>query len=195
MKSRIWMIGLLVIMAIVCSSALSFVNYKTAPIIQKNREITQMRRVLEVFGIPYDINNSDGIIAQYKQHIEEQEVQEIQLFYEKESDATAVSLSGGGFQGLISLIVALDGDTISGFKIVSHKETPGLGARITEESFQNSFIGKRVSEGISMRKLGEAGAEEFNAITGATETSRALEKLLNRGFKRYFQVVKSKGNK
>ena len=195
MKSRIWMIGLLVIMAIVCSSALSFVNYKTAPIIQKNREITQMRRVFEVFGIPYDSNNSDGIIEQYKQHIEEHEEQELHLFYEKENDVIAVSFSGGGFQGLISLIVALDGDTISGFKIVSQKETPGLGARITEESFQNSFIGKRVSEGISMRKLGEAGDEEFNAITGATETSRALERILNRGFKRYFQVVKNKGNK
>ena len=186
------MIGLLIIMAIVCSSALSFVNHKTAPIIQKNREITQMRLVLEVFGIPYDINDSDGIIAQYKQYIEEHKVQDLHLFYKKESDATAVSLSGGGFQGLISLIVALDGDTISGFKIVSQKETPGLGARITEESFQNSFIGKRVSEGISMRKLGEAGDEEFNAITGATETSRALERILNRGFERYFQVVKSK---
>ena len=70
--------------------------------------------------------------------------------------------------------------------MVSQVETPGLGARITEDAFQDAFIGKEVGGGIAMSKSGDAGPGEFDAITGATETSRALEKILSAGFKRYF---------
>lgn len=184
------MMGLLVIMAVICSSALSFVNIKTAPIIRKNEKIKYMSTVLDVFGITFDMDNSDEIIAIFGERIEEREEQGLSLFFEKVSGATSVSFSGNGFQGPISLVVALDGETITGFKVVSQEETPGLGARITEVEFQRSFIGKRVSEGITMSKSGSAGPSEFDAITGATETSRALERILTKGFKRYFETIK-----
>ena len=189
MNNRYWMIGLLVILAIICSTALALVNYKTMPVIERNREITYMRTVLDVFGISYDIENSDSIINIYKQRIGKREAGELELFDDNETGATAVSMAGSGFQGPISLVVALDGDTISGFKVVSQVETPGLGARITEQEFQDSFIGKQASEGLAMTKSGSAGPREFDAITGATETSKSLEKILQRGFKRYFEVV------
>ncbi len=41
-----------------------------------------------------------------------------------------------------------------------------------------------------MTKSGNAGINEFDAITGATETSRALVRILNRGFSRYFEQEK-----
>ena len=190
MNNRFWMIGLLIIMAVVCSSALALVNIKIAPIIQRNNEIKYMSTVLQVFGISYDTGNSDSIISKYKLAIEEHETDGLVLFIDKESGRTATSISGSGFQGTIIMIVALKDDMITGFKVVSQVETPGLGARITEESYQKSFIGKRVSEGIEMTRSGSAGISEFDAITGATETSRALERIMNRGFERYFELVK-----
>lgn len=189
MNNRYWMIGLLVILAIVCSTALALVNYKTSPVIERNREIVYMRTVLDVFGISYDSINSDSIIDIYKQRIEKREAGELELFDDNETGATAVSMSGSGFQGPISIVVAIDGEIISGFKIVSQVETPGLGARITEQVFQDSFNGKQVSNGLKMTKSGNAGISEFDAITGATETSKALEKIFDIGFKRYFEVV------
>ena len=191
MNSRAWMIGLLVIMGIVCSTALALVNIKTSPIISRNEEITYKSTVLDVFGIPYDSEDSESIIPMFEQDIEERVEQELTLFRNKNTGATAVSFSGSGFQGPISLVVALEGTTISGFKVVSQVETPGIGARITEAEFQRSFVGKEVTDGITMTKSGSAGQREFDAITGATETSRALEKILNRGFGRYFQAVKN----
>ncbi len=191
MNNRYWMVGLLVILAIICSTALALVNYQTMPVIERNREITYMRTVLDVFGISYDSENSDSIIEIYKKRIEKREAGELELFDDKETGATAVSMSGSGFQGPITLVVAIDGDTISGFKIVSQVETPGLGARITEQEFQDSFIGKQASEGLAMTKSGNAGLREFDAITGATETSKSLEKIFEIGFKRYFEVVEN----
>ena len=190
MNNRFWMVGMLLIMAVVCSSALALVNIYTSPIITKNNEIKYMRTVLDVFGISYDVEDSDSIISTYEHAVEESEADGIRLFTDKSSGRTATSINGGGFQGPITLIVALEGDIISGFKIISQVETPGLGARITEEPFQQSFVGKRVSDGITMTRSGYAGISEFDAITGATETSRALERILNRGFVQYFEQSK-----
>ncbi len=186
MNSRFWMIGLLLIMAVLCSTALTVVNIKTAPIIEYNSMIARMGMVLDVFAIPYDRNNSDTVITAYNTAVEEREEKGLPLFIDRETGGRAVSFTGAGFQGPISVIVALDNDTIAGFKVVDQKETPGLGARITEEEFQRSFIGKQVAGGITMTKSGNSGVSEFDAITGATETSRALEKILNRGFAAYF---------
>ena len=190
MNSRAWMIGLLIIMAIVCSSSLAFVNAWTSPIIKINEEIAYKRTVLDVFNQSYDAENSDSILETFDKTIEIREEQGLTLFNERATGNSAVSLQGSGFQGLISVVVALEGDTIKGFKVVAQVETPGLGGRISEIPFQDSFIGKKVSGGISMSRSGNAGETEFDAITGATETSRSLEKLLNEGFRRYFEVVK-----
>ena len=182
------MIGLLVIMAVVCSSALALVNITLSPIIKRNNEINYMSSVLEIFGIQYDAGKSDSIISTYAREVEEYNVKELRLFIDKSSERSAISITGSGFQGPITLLVALEGDMISGFKVVSQVETPGLGSRITEDSFQKSFIGKRVSTGINMTKSGNAGISEFDAITGATETSRALVRILNRGFSQFFEI-------
>jgi len=192
MNNRFWMIGILIIMAVVCSTTLAVVNRITSPIIAKQNEIKSMSTVLDVFTIPYETLESDDLIATYKQSIEEYEVNGLKLFREQESGHTAISITGSGFKGSITVIVALDNDIISGFRVVDQVETPGLGARITEKRFQNSFIGKKVSEGITMVRSGAAGENEFDAITGATETSRALEQILNRGFEQYSGIKNEK---
>ena len=189
MNSRAWMIGLLMIMGVICSTLLALVDIQTSPIIERNREIAYMSTVLDVFGRSFDGDDSEAIIATFNENIERREEQGLTLFLEKQTGATAVSLEGSGFQGRIAIVVALDKDTIKGFKVVDQVETPGLGGRISEGPFQQSFVGKKVGDGITMVKTGRAGPAEFDAITGATETSRSLEKILNLGFDKYFEIV------
>jgi len=190
MNSRTWMIGLLLILSLICSTALALVNYKIAPIIKRNKEIAYMRTVLDVFGLPYDTKDSNSIESKYKNSIEVHEEQGLTMFTERESGAVAVSMEGSGFQAHIQLVVAIDKNAIKGFKVVSQAETPGLGGRIAEESFQKQFIGKQIANGIRMTKSGNAGPDEFDAITGATETSKAIVKIINNGLSRYFAVMK-----
>ncbi len=190
MNSRAWIIGLLLILSLICSTALALVNYKIAPIIKKNEEIAYMRTVLDVFGLSYDIKDNNSIESKYNNSIEVSEEQGLTLFTERKTGAVAVSMEGSGFQARIKLVVAIDEGIIKGFKVVSQTETPGLGGRIAEESFQKQFIGKKISKGIRMTKLGNAGTDEFDAITGATETSKSIAKIINNGLSRYFEVVK-----
>ncbi len=186
MNNRFLMLGLLAALAVICASALAMVDHVTAPIISLKNEVAYKRIVLEIFVIPHPPNDSGAILAAYAENVEEREVNGLQAFVEKSSGRSAILVEGGGFQGPIRVIVALDHTTITGFRVVSQAETPGLGTRITEAAFQKSFVGKDVANGLRMIKSGTAGSSEFDAVTGATETSRALERLLNRGFQRYF---------
>jgi Na+-translocating ferredoxin:NAD+ oxidoreductase subunit G len=188
-QSKAWMLGLLLILSIICSASLAFVTIKTGPFIRQNEETMRMMTVLNVFGVKFDKSNKTSIAETYRSLIAEESKNGLTLFHEKESGQTALEMSGSGFQSIITLVVALKGDTISGFKVVSQNETPGLGSRITEEAFQNQFIGKKVSEGITWVKTGHAGPSEFDAITGATESSKALTRILNRGFSSFFNIA------
>jgi RnfABCDGE-type electron transport complex G subunit len=185
-ESKLWMMTLLALLAVVCSAALAFVNIKIDPIIKQNESVRYKRIIMNLFALNYDPLNPAAIEETYAKRIEERETGGIPTYTDKQSGRKAISLSGSGFQGPIQVLVALEGDIVAAFRVVSQVETPGLGNRITAESFQKSFEGKKVNEGITMVKSGNAGKSEFDAITGATETSRALEKLLNTGFARYF---------
>ncbi|MDR4509418.1 MAG: FMN-binding protein [Candidatus Brocadiaceae bacterium] len=88
----------------------------------------------------------------------------------------------------MSLFICLEPDmeTIKGIEVLDHGETPGLGGRMTEEQFKNQFIGKKLKPKIRMMKDAKAtGPNEFDAITGATNTSRGVEEFLNDAVKEF----------
>ncbi len=186
MSGRPWMIALLLIMAVVCSTALALVNLLILPIIEENERTAAMGTVLAVFGIPADPADPGAIADTYADRIKEDNKDGLVRFRDRETGRIALKLEGSGFQGPLSVVVALDHDVITGFRLIRQEETPGLGARIADPAFQKSFVGKRVTDGIRMIRSGTAGPGEFDAITGATETSRALERILNAGLRRYF---------
>ena len=77
---------------------------------------------------------------------------------------------GKGYGGDIVILVGLENETIiKGISIISQKETPGLGARISENSFMDKFVGLSIDD-IALRREGG----QIDAITGATISSGAV---------------------
>ncbi len=77
-----------------------------------------------------------------------------------------------GFDGHIKLFVAVTPEKkVIGYKVLSHKETPGLGDAAFKPKFAGQFTGKGV-ENMELVKIQEEG--KITAITGATITSRAV---------------------
>jgi len=77
---------------------------------------------------------------------------------------------GKGSAGEIKILVGLEDETtIKGITIISQSETPGLGDRITEDSFASRFAGLNI-EDIALTKDGG----EIDGITGATISSGAV---------------------
>ncbi|MDP8221156.1 MAG: FMN-binding protein [Candidatus Stygibacter frigidus] len=91
-------------------------------------------------------------------------------------------ISAKGLWSTIKLLVAIDPEfnQYLGIKIISQGETPGLGARITENWFQEQFTGKVFYQGNSFNKLqlieenGNPNADQILQITGATVSSKAI---------------------
>lgn len=100
------------------------------------------------------------------------------------------TFSNDGFGGKIELIVGffLDG-TITGYKIIEQKETPGLGDKVMEDGFANQLAGLHPDE----QTFGvKQDGGEIDAVTGATISSRAVINTVKRAFDVYTNL--SKGN-
>ena len=99
----------------------------------------------------------------------------------------AIHASGVGFQDKITLMFGTDPDLtrISRLAVLDQKETPGLGAKITDwESFLRYWQNKDCTRPLSLRKPParspeELGPSEVNTITGATISSEAVLETVN----------------
>ena len=81
-----------------------------------------------------------------------------------------------GYGGSIEILVALENTTLEdgdivlrGISVISHTETPGLGAKIEEVSFSGQFKGANLNDVL----LTEDGGK-IDAISGATISSSAV---------------------
>ena len=94
----------------------------------------------------------------------------------------AVKTSEGGFGGKIDMMVGFLADgTIKGTSVLSHSETPGLGANMTGK-FKDQFVDKNPNE--FMLKVTKDGGN-VDAITAATITSRAFSKAVDKAYQAF----------
>ena len=85
-----------------------------------------------------------------------------------------------GFSGNISLIAGFKTDgTIVNISVLEHKETPGLGSKMTDPGFSDQFTGKNPAE--FMLKVKKDGGP-VDAITAATISSRAFCDAVQRAY-------------
>lgn len=87
--------------------------------------------------------------------------------------AVAFETAARGYHGDVGVMVGLDTakNEVSGISIVSHSETPGLGARITESQFTDSFRGKSLDN--------ELTPGDINALSGATFSTKGVVDAVN----------------
>jgi len=112
---------------------------------------------------------------------------------------------GAGLWGPIWGYIAMndDGNTIYGANFSHEGETPGLGARIADNDFQDAFQGKHLFKdgefkNVVVLKKGQTatnGAEQVDALTGATITSRGVSDMLADCLARYEGFLKKLQNK
>jgi len=87
--------------------------------------------------------------------------------------------SNEGYGGKIAAMLGLDPNgVIHGVEIVSHEETPGLGAKIATPQFRDQFKGRSLSD--TVFKLKKDGGD-LDQVTGATISPRAIVKAIREG--------------
>ncbi len=118
-------------------------------------------------------------------------------------ESIVLPVYGAGLWGKIYGFITLEGDanTIKGISFYSHKETPGLGALITEDKFRGQFPGKVAYNDagkvvVAVTKAGLAKEGEIDGISGATLTSKGVNNfvqfwLSDEGYKPFLENLKA----
>ncbi len=96
-----------------------------------------------------------------------------------------VVVAPDGYSGNIEIMMGVSPDgRITGIEIVSHAETPGLGAKIVKEETWSGkgdgpggLVGKTLANNLKVRKDGG----EIDQITGATISPRAIVNAVREG--------------
>ena len=191
MKSKITMILFVLILGSSLTTALVTVDKFTREPIARNKAIKLQKGILSSLSIEYGEDDQSEIFSANVETIEIviTEGDDPKKFYKsKTSGDIAFEISGTGVQGQIYATIALSPDLerIRGLSIVGQKETPGLGSRIGEIEFLNSFKDKNLKNGLAIVSAGKAAADnEVDGITGATLSCNAFEELINREIKKY----------
>jgi len=182
--SSIWAGGaILAGMAAVCTALVAVTHSATAPRIAANEQAyleQSLKPVLE--GIEYDgLLSESTIVLQPPHGLPGNEPITIYRVFADGAPIAAlfVVTARDGFAGPIRLLVGIDGQgTITGVRVLAHRETPGLGDLIdadksdwilqfAERSLDNPEIG-----GWAIKRDGG----EFDQLTGASITPRAVIK-------------------
>ncbi|MCE5283537.1 MAG: RnfABCDGE type electron transport complex subunit G [Deltaproteobacteria bacterium] len=80
----------------------------------------------------------------------------------------AVKVAPRGYAGEIEMLVGVDPELrVKGMKILSQRETPGLGTNMLKPKFIAQFIGKGVKDVLEPKK-------DIDALTGATISTRGV---------------------
>jgi electron transport complex protein RnfG len=88
-----------------------------------------------------------------------------------------------GYSGNIDIMVGIDPQgTVTGIEILTHAETPGLGDKITHAGFKDQFKGASLDTA-DWRVKKDGG--QFDQITGATISPRAVVKAVSGGLQFY----------
>ncbi len=82
-----------------------------------------------------------------------------------------------GYSGPIELVFGEDAaGTLTGMQVLSHTETPGLGAKITAAAWADQFKGRKQDQ-VALKKDDSGGA--IDAIAAATISSRAVTRAVH----------------
>lgn len=167
------MILSLVLISMVMSAALAFVYIKTKGPIEaaaRQKEIDAIKQVMPQFDSdPVSAKTeNDGLVIYRLSNRNEPVGYAVKTFTDK------------GFGGYIEIMAGfLPDGSIYNVSVLQHKETPGLGTKMSDLRFSRQFMGKNPAE-FTLRVKKDGG--QVDAITAATISSRAYCDALQRAF-------------
>jgi Na+-transporting NADH:ubiquinone oxidoreductase subunit C len=201
-ESAAYTILFMVVLSLVLSSFLVFVSSFTKERIEVNLTAIRAKAILEAVGInvhEMDLREIEKTFRE-KIQIDEFDGRKVYLASVDGRRVYAFEYTGAGLWGLVSAVIALDEsfERLAGISFVRHSETPGLGGRIDENWFKRQFRGEKLSSSYpylmfatNIAKPGNYDPNDstVDAITGATGTSKAIEKLVNEAIKQWKPIL------
>ncbi len=188
MKEMTRLLLALTLIAACAGFILSQVERATREPIKEQRRL-QMLKALSAVLPPFD-NSPDTDKVELQDGLDKKGQPLMKTFYRARQGGELKGvafkvIAPDGYSGNIEIMVGVDPrDLVNGIAIVSHAETPGLGSKIDEPAFKDQFKGKGL-DNIDWRVKKDGG--EFDQITGATISPRAIVGAVSKGLEFYRQ--------
>jgi Na+-transporting NADH:ubiquinone oxidoreductase subunit C len=180
----------MVLITVFFVTILGYLNIATADLVAFNQRAVEQEKILKAFGL-----YNESIEASLDQFFTREINKDDRGFYTAKTPlgktiGLGFEAEGRGVWGPMRIFIVLDEElkSLIGIEILSHSETPGLGARIEEELFLNQFRNLSLVEGEQPIFFTPHPQGSVDAISGATGSSRALLNTLNT----QINVVKTK---
>tara|TARA_B100000315_G_scaffold238912_1_gene257165 strand:+ start:1227 stop:1802 length:576 start_codon:yes stop_codon:yes gene_type:complete len=177
----------IILLGSLCTLALLGIRGYTLPIITQYEEFKFKSTILDAAGIEYSEDNAEQVFEDSIRIVQAGNL----AYYLSPEGSYIFEFKGRGLWGPIRGVITLEEDlkTIEAMRIISQEETPGLGARITEDSYLTGFKGKVMNQRLTLALRRKAiHNNEIDSISGATLTSTALISMINE----YVEIFRKK---
>lgn len=180
-------------LVLLISVVLALVSIGLKPRREANQQAEKCQQILKAAGYP-DVQRKKAT-AMFDTLAESGNTPDRETYRIRCADGNpgmVVSVQGKGLWGPIwgYVVLSEDGTTIKGVSFAHKSETPGLGAKITEDEFANAFIGKKLYDqngaftSVRVVKKGQEGdireENRVDAISGATITSKGVDEMMGK---------------
>ncbi len=188
--SPVKMVGTLLVITILAGAALAGGNMATRDKIAEARKQVRARAVRKIFPACRKPSESSMKVAGQDIWVYRCPGGNVAFTFSTKMDKSISSPYGGEIKIMVG--VGPSG-TVKGVQVVSHSETPGLGANITNPKFLNQFKGLNLKSGKwAVKKDDPAGL--IDGISGATISSRAMTTMVKAALE-FFNRRLSKGHR
>ncbi len=192
------MIKVLGTVSLVCGVLIVVTNLNTIARIHNNQEIIMRESVTQLLPgiekqIIYGVEDSGEL--KILPGVEGENVKRLFAGYDGSGKflGVVIEASDRGYADVISAMYAYlpDRKVITGFQVVDMRETPGLGNRIgSDEKFAENFKALDATHPIKTVKHGtKQNPWEIDAISGATISSRAVGRMLQKSVQEMTPVI------
>lgn len=188
MKADIFRVGLmLALFAIVATSLVSFTETSTRDTIAENQRQTLLAAINAIIDSD-DYNNdiiNDTLTIAAEPELGTKEPTTVYRARNNNNPVAAVftSIAPNGYNGDIQLLIGVNYDgTLTGVRVIRHKETPGLGDKIDvkKADWILQFSGLSINQPVESKWKVKKDGGEFDQFTGATITPRAVVSAVKR---------------
>lgn len=194
-NSFIYPIIFMALVTAVFITVLAGLNYVTADTIAFNQQNQLRQKILYIFDMVPEGGMEKDIERVFNESVIEKQWGDLKGYALVEGGQEigyAVPINGAGLWGSITGYVGLNKDytEIIGIEFVTQSETPGLGGRISENSYKDQYRGIDISGKTDNFIISSPQPDSnVDAIAGATQTSAAVVKIVNENIKLFFREV------
>ena len=173
--------------AFICTIIISLTYVSTADNIKQQKKLAQLKALYQI--VPKNLRDNDLLKDNINLQVKQLGHRQAQTIYlAKQQDQPTVIVypvtTTDGYSGDISYIIGvnIDDNSIAGVRVVSHRETPGLGDKIELRKSQwiSSFDGLSLENTQAEDWTVKKNGGRFDGFTGATITPRSVTRSIAR---------------